>query len=140
MGLEVDRAELVHAEDDFGLALLGHHLAVGDGIEMLDAGLLGRVIGVVRGLPALYALKGDAFLAEQDAQALVADVVDHPLGDQEFGQLDQAPGHRCPGTANRDSPHALPKPDAIPSTRRQPATARARIGGMTDVRGVGAWP
>jgi hypothetical protein len=37
-------------------------------------------------------LKGDAFLAEQDAQALVADVVDHPLGDQEVGQLDQAPG------------------------------------------------
>jgi hypothetical protein len=37
-------------------------------------------------------LKGDAFLAEQDAQALVADVVDHPLGDQEVGQLDQARG------------------------------------------------
>ncbi|KRA46028.1 hypothetical protein ASD97_38100 [Streptomyces sp. Root63] len=31
-------------------------------------------------------------LAEQDPKALVADVVDHPLGDQEVGQLGQAPG------------------------------------------------
>ena len=35
------------------------------------------------------ALKGHALLAEQDPQALVADVVDHPLGDQELGQLGQ---------------------------------------------------
>jgi len=37
-------------------------------------------------------LKGDALGAEQDPQALVADVVDHPLGHQEVGQLGQAPG------------------------------------------------
>jgi hypothetical protein len=37
-------------------------------------------------------LKGHALLAEQHPQALVADVVDHPLGDQEVGQLAQAPG------------------------------------------------
>jgi hypothetical protein len=37
-------------------------------------------------------LKGDALLAEQDPKALVADVVDHPLGDQEVGQFGQAPG------------------------------------------------
>ena len=37
-------------------------------------------------------MKGDAFLAEQDAEPLVADVVDHPLGHQEVGQLGQAPG------------------------------------------------
>ena len=35
--------------------------------------------------------KGDALLAQQRAQALVGDVVDHPLGDQEIGQLRQAP-------------------------------------------------
>jgi len=29
---------------------------------------------------------------EQDPQALVADVVDHPLGNQDLGQLGQAPG------------------------------------------------
>jgi hypothetical protein len=40
MRLEVQRAELVHAEDDLGLALLGYHLAVGNGTEVLDPGLL----------------------------------------------------------------------------------------------------
>jgi hypothetical protein len=38
------------------------------------------------------ALKGDALLAEHGAQALVADVVDHPLSHQELRQLGQAPG------------------------------------------------
>jgi len=37
-------------------------------------------------------LKGDALLTEQDPQALVADVVDHPLSDKELRQLRQAPG------------------------------------------------
>jgi hypothetical protein len=37
-------------------------------------------------------LKADALGAELDPQALVADVVDHPLGHQEIGQLGQAPG------------------------------------------------
>jgi hypothetical protein len=37
-------------------------------------------------------LKGDALLAEQHPQALVADVIDHPLGHQEISQLGQAPG------------------------------------------------
>jgi hypothetical protein len=50
-----------------------------------------RVVQIRRGLPGLYPLKGDAFLAEQRAQPLVADVVDHPLGDQELRQLGQAP-------------------------------------------------
>jgi hypothetical protein len=51
--LEVERAELVHAEDDLGLAFLGYDLAVGDRVGMLDAGLLGRVVGVAGGLPGL---------------------------------------------------------------------------------------
>ena len=59
-------------QDDVGLILLGYDLTVGDRVEVFDSGLLGRV--------------------EQDAQALVADVVDHPLGDQEVGQFGQAPG------------------------------------------------
>jgi hypothetical protein len=71
----------------FVLALLRYDLAVGDRVEVFDAGLLGRVVRVSGGLPGLQALKGDAFLAVQDAQALVADVVDHPLGDQEVRQL-----------------------------------------------------
>jgi hypothetical protein len=39
-------------------------------------------------------LKGHALLAEQDPKALVADVVDDPLSDQEVGQLGQAPGRK----------------------------------------------
>lgn len=79
VGDQVERPELVHAEDDFGLALLGYDLAVGDCVKVLDAGLLGRVVGVAGGFPGLQALKRDALLAEQDAQALVADVIDRPL-------------------------------------------------------------
>jgi hypothetical protein len=78
VGLEVERTELVQAEDDFGLVLLGYDLIAGDGVEVLDAGLLGGVVGVVGGLPGLCAVKGDALLAEQAPKALVADVVDHP--------------------------------------------------------------
>jgi hypothetical protein len=37
-------------------------------------------------------LKRDALVTEQDPQALVGDVVDHPLGHQEVRQLRQAPG------------------------------------------------
>jgi hypothetical protein len=37
--------------------------------------------------PGLDQLKADAFLAEHEAEALVADVVDHPLDDEEFRQL-----------------------------------------------------
>jgi hypothetical protein len=59
---------------------------------VLDAGLLGGVVGVVGGLPGLYPLKRHARLAERDPKALMADVVDHSLGDQEVGQLGQAPG------------------------------------------------
>jgi hypothetical protein len=74
------------------LPVLGYDLAVGDGVEVFDPGLLGGVVGVAGGLPGLHPLKGQALLAEQAAHALVADVVDHPLGDQEVGQLGQAPG------------------------------------------------
>ncbi|MDX3667057.1 hypothetical protein PV733_18940 [Streptomyces europaeiscabiei] len=45
-GLQIERPELVHAEDDFRLAVLGYDLAVGDRVEMLDPGLLGRVVRV----------------------------------------------------------------------------------------------
>lgn len=61
---------------------------------MFDQGLLHRVHGVPRSLPGLYFLKGDTLLAEEHAQSLVADVVDHPLSDQELGELAQAPGRQ----------------------------------------------
>jgi hypothetical protein len=37
-------------------------------------------------------LKRESLRAKELAQTFMADVVDHPLGDQEVGQLGQAPG------------------------------------------------
>ncbi len=39
-GLEVQRAELIEAEEDLGFAGFGDHFAVGDRIQVLDASLL----------------------------------------------------------------------------------------------------
>ena len=72
----------------------GIDLAVGDRIQVLDPGLLHRVVRVGGGLPGFQPLKGDALLTEQHPQALMADVVDHPLSDQELRQLRQAPGRK----------------------------------------------
>jgi hypothetical protein len=44
VGLEVERPELVDAEDDVGLAFLGYDLTVGDRVEVFDLGLFGRVV------------------------------------------------------------------------------------------------
>lgn len=38
--LEVQRPELVKAEDDFGLAVLRNDLAIGERVQVLDAGFL----------------------------------------------------------------------------------------------------
>jgi hypothetical protein len=91
-GLQVQRPELVHAEDDLRLTGIRGDLTVGNRVQVLDPGLLGRVVRVLAGLPGFQPLKGDALLAQQHAQPLVADVVDHPLSDQELGQLRQTPG------------------------------------------------
>jgi len=45
VGLEVERAELIQAEDDVGLAVFGYDLAVGERVQVLDAGFLGGVSG-----------------------------------------------------------------------------------------------
>jgi hypothetical protein len=61
LGVKVERLELVQAEHDLRFAGLRQKLAIGDGVEVLDAGLLCRVVGILRSLPSLQALKGDAF-------------------------------------------------------------------------------
>ncbi len=66
---------------------MGGGLAVGDAVELKHSVLLGFVVGVVAHLERLDHLKRDAFLTEQNPQAFVADVVDHPLSHQELGQL-----------------------------------------------------
>jgi hypothetical protein len=92
MGLEVERAELVHADDHVRIAGLDVGGAVHQPVQVQDPVLLRFEVRISRLLPGLQALKGDTLLAEQPAKAFVADVVDHPLSDQEVGQLGQAPG------------------------------------------------
>jgi hypothetical protein len=65
--LQIQGPELVDADHDRGFAVTRFGLAVGDRVQPLDPGLLLRELRVGRALPGLQALKGDAFLAEQDA-------------------------------------------------------------------------
>jgi hypothetical protein len=82
VGLEVERPELVDADDHLRVAVQDVLGAVHQAVQVQHAVLLGLVVGVARLLPGLQALKRHPLLAEQEPQALVADVVDHPLGDQ----------------------------------------------------------
>ncbi len=65
MGLEVEGAELVVADDDVGVAGLGLGIPIGDVVELEDPVLLDFEIGVVGLLPGLDGLKGDTLLAEK---------------------------------------------------------------------------
>jgi hypothetical protein len=94
VGLEIERPELVHADHDRRIPLLRPRGSIRDGVELKDPVLLGLEVRVVGLLPGLDHLKRHALLSEQDPEALMADVVDHPLGDQELGQLGQAPGRK----------------------------------------------
>ncbi len=89
-----------------GSPRFGFGLPIGDVVELEHPVLLGLEVGVVRLLPGLDHLKRDTLLAEEQAQTLVADVVDHPLSDEELGQLGQAPGGKgqvvVDRTAQRD--------------------------------------
>ncbi len=89
MGLEVERPELVDADDHGGIAWARLPTPVGDLVELEDAVLLGLEVGVVAQLPGLEALKGHALLAEQGPQTLVADVVDHPSATRNSASLDR---------------------------------------------------
>ena len=88
-GQQVERPELVHADDDGRVTFLRFCLAIGDLVELEHPVLLGLEVGVLRLLVGLDHLKGDTSFAEEHPETLVADVVDHPLGDEELGQLGQ---------------------------------------------------
>ena len=69
---------------------LWNDLTVGDGIQVLDPAFFPAYSGSVEVFQVLT-VERDAHLADQGA-ALVADVVDHSLGDQDLGEFRQAPG------------------------------------------------
>jgi hypothetical protein len=90
-GWRSQRPELVHADHHRRIVRARLGGAVGDRVQLEDPVLLRFEVGVVADLERLDHLKRDAFLAEHGPQALVADVVDHPLSHQELGQLRQRP-------------------------------------------------
>jgi hypothetical protein len=55
--LEVQRLEFIGAEDHLWFAGFGDDLAVGDRIQVLDPGLLDRIVRVGGGLPGFQPLK-----------------------------------------------------------------------------------
>jgi hypothetical protein len=67
MGLQVQRPELVHAEDHAGITEAGFGQAVGDRVEGQHPGGLGVVIGIGAGLVGLHRLKADVLVTKQGA-------------------------------------------------------------------------
>jgi len=100
--LQVERPELVQADDHVRLVAARRCEPVRDRVQLEDPVLLLLEGGVVRAFPAPHGLKADAFLAQQLAEPFVGDVVDHPLGDQVVGQLGQAPGRKRLPKVGRD--------------------------------------
>jgi hypothetical protein len=64
VGLEVERAELVHADDYVRVSIQNVVGAVHQPVQVQDPVLLGFEIGIVALLPGLDHLKGHALLAE----------------------------------------------------------------------------
>ena len=127
-GQQVQRAELVHAEHDRRVPATGFGLAVSDLVELENPVLLGLEVRVVRLLPSLDHLKRHALLSEQNPQALMADVVDHPLSDEEVRQLGQAPRRERQVVILRSSQRDLLDLAALrQGERRRPATGVLRV-------------
>jgi len=72
--LQVERPELVQADDDRRIVGAGLDQPVGDRVQPQDPVLLGLEGGVVGTLPAPHGLKADALLAQQLPQPFVGDV------------------------------------------------------------------
>ena len=133
--LQVQRPEFVHAEDHLRVAGPGGRLAVSDGVQVVHPRLLGRVVRVGGVLPGLHGLKRDVLRAQQLPQALVGDVVDHPLGDQEVSELGQAPpGERQPVLGRLGLGDLL---DLPPLGQREHRRAPARVAGIQRLEAVG---
>jgi transposase InsO family protein len=90
MGLQVQRPELIDAEHDRRI-IRARGGAVGDRVQLPHPGGLGLVVRIGAGLEGRHRLKADVLLTQEQAEALVGDVVDHPLGDEEVGEFRQAP-------------------------------------------------
>ena len=111
-----------------GSPRFGFSFAVGDVVELEDPVLLRFEVGVVARLERLDHLKGHALLSEQAPDALMADVVDHPLSDQELGELRRLPGRERQVVVLRAGQRDLLDRLALrEGERRRPATRVLRI-------------
>ena len=73
--LQVQRPELIHAEDHVRVDGPGGRPSVRDGVQVVHPRLLGRVVRIRGGLPGLHGLKGHPLRAQQRAEPLVGDVL-----------------------------------------------------------------
>ena len=87
MRLQVQWPELVDADDHRRIIIARLHMAIRDRVELEDPVLLRFEVRIVGLFERLDHLKRHALLTEQNPKALMADVVDHPLSDQELSQL-----------------------------------------------------
>jgi hypothetical protein len=85
--LQGERPELVDAENHVRIAVQDIVGAVHQPVQVQNAVLLGLEVGIGALLPGLEALKRHALLVEQDPQALVAAVVDHPSATRKSASL-----------------------------------------------------
>src|SRR4029077_17154683 len=63
VGLQVERPELVHADDHGGVLRPGRHTAIGDGVQLEDPVLLRFELGIAGLLERLDHLKRHALLS-----------------------------------------------------------------------------
>jgi len=103
-------------------------LALGDVVKLQDPVLLGFEVAIGGLFPGLDHLKRHALLTEQNPQALMADVFDHPLGDQELGEFGQTPRRERQTMISRPRQRHLADLATLGQReRRRPATAIAGI-------------
>jgi hypothetical protein len=89
MGLQVQRAELIDAEHHRGIGRAGLGQPVGDGVELEHPAGLGLIVRVGAGLDGLHRLNADVLVMQDQAQALVGDVVDHPSATRKSASFDR---------------------------------------------------
>src|SRR5712691_7717225 len=132
--LQVERPELIEADDDVGVVRARLRDAVGDRVQLEDPVLLGLEGRVVGALPRPQGLKADAFLVEQLPQPLVGDVVDHPLGDEVVSELGQAPGRKGLAKVGRDAERDLL--DLLPLWQGEGARTAAPVARIERIEAV----
>src|SRR5271154_7178208 len=89
---QVERPELVHADNNLWVTCGWGDFPISQVVELEDPVLLGFKVWGLGLFEGLYGLKRNTPFTQQQAMPFMANVLDHPLGDQELSELGQAPG------------------------------------------------